>query len=50
MSQLWEEDDVNYVEFDDSEEMLMIAKQENTTTQAVDEVWFLDYGCSSHMV
>jgi len=45
----WEENDANYGEFDDSEEMLLMAKQE-FTNQAADEVWFLDSGCSNHMV
>lgn len=45
----WEENDANYAEFDDSEEMLLMAKQEFTNA-AADEVWFLDSGCSNHMV
>ena len=44
-----EENDANYAEFDDSEEMLLMAKQE-FTNQAADEVWFLDSGCNNHMV
>jgi len=45
----WEENDTNYAEFDDSEEMLLMAKQE-ITNQASDEVWFLNFGCSNHIV
>ncbi|XP_024634410.1 uncharacterized protein [Medicago truncatula] len=45
----WEENDANYTEFDDSEKMLLMAKQE-ITNQAKDEVWFLDFVCSNHMV
>ncbi|CAM8898880.1 unnamed protein product [Rhodiola kirilowii] len=44
----WEKDDVNYVEFDDSEEMVLMAdSKEKQTTK--DQVWFLDSGCSNHM-
>jgi len=45
----WEENDANYVEFDDSEKMLLMAQHEGSN-QAKDEVWFLDSGCSNHMV
>lgn len=45
----WEENDANYVEFDDSGEMLLMAQHE-TSNQAKDEVWFLDSGCSNNMV
>jgi len=45
----WGENDANYAAFDDSEEMLLMAQHANLN-QAKDEVWFLDSGCSNHMV
>ncbi|KAK2442007.1 putative mitochondrial protein [Trifolium repens] len=42
----WEENDVNYVE---TGEVLLMA-QHNSNTSAKDEVWFLDSGCSNHMI
>ena len=45
----WGENNANYAAFDDSEEMLLMAQHANPV-QAKDEVWFLDSGCSNHMV
>jgi transposase InsO family protein len=45
----WEEKDANYAAYDDNEEVLLMA-QENTPTSARDEAWFLDSGCSNHMI
>jgi RNase H-fold protein (predicted Holliday junction resolvase) len=45
----WESENANYAEFDDSEELLLMA-QEKTSTAAKEEVWFLDSGCSNHMI
>jgi hypothetical protein len=44
----WEEN-ANYAEFDDQEEVLLMAQGSNGTTEKK-EVWFLDSGCSNHMV
>ncbi|MCH86730.1 retrovirus-related Pol polyprotein from transposon TNT 1-94 [Trifolium medium] len=48
----WEEG-ANYAEFDESQEVLLMA-QENLKEQVSDnskvELWFLDSGCSNHMV
>ena len=48
-SHSWESENANYAEFDDSEELLLMA-QEKTNTAAKEEVWFLDSGCSNHMI
>ncbi|MCI10089.1 retrovirus-related Pol polyprotein from transposon TNT 1-94, partial [Trifolium medium] len=45
----WGENDANYAEFNDNEDMLLMTKQESMM-QAKSEVWFLDSGCSNHMV
>ena len=45
---MWEEN-ANYAEFDDQEELLLMA-QGTVNTSAKDEVWFLDSGCSNHMI
>ncbi|MCI06901.1 retrovirus-related Pol polyprotein from transposon TNT 1-94, partial [Trifolium medium] len=45
----WGENDVNSAEFNDNEEMLLMTKQDSTM-QAKSEVWFLDLGCTNHMV
>ncbi|CAJ2658399.1 unnamed protein product [Trifolium pratense] len=43
----WEEN-ANFAEFDEHEEMLMMAQnQSNVNTN---QVWFLDSGCSNHMI
>jgi RNase H-fold protein (predicted Holliday junction resolvase) len=42
----WEENDINYAE---TGEVLLMAQQ-TTNTSARDEVWFLDSGCSNHMI
>ena len=44
---LWEEN-ANYAEFEDGELLLMT--QSCLNTNAKDEVWFLDSGCSNHMI
>jgi len=44
---LWEEN-ANYTEFEDDELLLMA--QSCLNTNAKDEVWFLDSGCSNHMI
>lgn len=41
------EEKVNYVEFDEDEDILLIAYTEEDNTGR--EVWFLDSGCSNHM-
>ncbi|GAU23520.1 hypothetical protein TSUD_39990 [Trifolium subterraneum] len=54
----WGENDANYAAFDQHEEILLMAQQnvetnardENVETNARDEVWFLDSGCSNHMI
>ncbi|PNX56727.1 retrovirus-related Pol polyprotein from transposon TNT 1-94, partial [Trifolium pratense] len=55
----WEEDNVNYAEFDEAEELLLMAQKgkEIKEIQRSDErfndnhqIWFLDSGCSNHMV
>ncbi|GAU29997.1 hypothetical protein TSUD_160820 [Trifolium subterraneum] len=45
----WGENDANYAAFDQHEEILLMAQQ-NVETNARDEVWFLDSGCSNHMI
>ena len=44
---LWEEN-ANYAEFEDGELLLMA--QSCLNTNAKDEAWFLDSGCSNHMI
>lgn len=44
---LWEEN-ANFAEFEDGELLLMA--QSCLNTNAKDEVWFLDFGCSNHMI
>ncbi|GAU51653.1 hypothetical protein TSUD_414750 [Trifolium subterraneum] len=45
----WGENDANYAVFDQNEEILLMAQHE-VETNARDEVWFLDSGCSNHMI
>ncbi|CAJ2663992.1 unnamed protein product [Trifolium pratense] len=45
----WEEYDANYAEFDEEQELLLMAR-DNVSTHAKEEVWFLDSGCSNHMI
>ncbi|PNX80846.1 copia-type polyprotein [Trifolium pratense] len=47
----WGEQDpnVNYAEFNEHEEVLLMTKQD-ATIQAKIEVWYLDSGCSNHMI
>lgn len=44
-----EENNVNYVEFDEEEELLLMAQSDENDTKAVG-IWFLDFGCSNHMI
>ncbi|CAJ2653663.1 unnamed protein product [Trifolium pratense] len=43
----WEEC-ANYAEFNEHEELLMMAQE--VTAHTRDQVWFLDSGCSNHMI
>jgi hypothetical protein len=45
----WEEDNANYAEFAMEEETLLMAQTEQGY-EAREEVWYLDSGCSNHMV
>ncbi|PNY06751.1 copia-type polyprotein [Trifolium pratense] len=45
----WGEYDANFAEFNEHEEILLITKQDSTI-QAKTEVWYLDSGCSNHMI
>lgn len=42
-------ENVNFAEFDDTEEMLLM-DQEKVSTRRKKEVWFHDSGCSNHMI
>ncbi|PNX98657.1 gag-pol polyprotein, partial [Trifolium pratense] len=49
----WEEDNANYAEFDETEEILLMAQETKAIQSNNDskcEIWFLDSGCSNHMV
>ncbi|PNX67897.1 copia-type polyprotein, partial [Trifolium pratense] len=53
----WEEDNANYAEyaeFDDKGEILLMVQEtklsETQDSDAKNELWFLDSGCSNHMV
>jgi hypothetical protein len=46
----WEEKDANYAAYDDSEEVLLMAIKSSPSNSSKTEVWFLDSGCSNHMV
>ncbi|KAH9794818.1 Integrase catalytic domain-containing protein [Citrus sinensis] len=39
---------INYAEFDEDEEMLLMSHVEMHNSK-IEEVWFLDFGCSNHM-
>ncbi|GAU22946.1 hypothetical protein TSUD_326740 [Trifolium subterraneum] len=45
----WEEENANYAQFDESEEILLMA-QETNEGESNNEIWFLDSGCSNHMI
>ncbi|MCH83489.1 retrovirus-related Pol polyprotein from transposon TNT 1-94 [Trifolium medium] len=47
-----EEDNANYAQFDEEEEILLMAQEskEIKETGSNNEIWFLDSGCSNHMV
>lgn len=44
----WQENSVNFVEFDESEEFLLMAQKEDTKSN--NQLWFRDSECSKHMV
>ncbi|GAU32260.1 hypothetical protein TSUD_53880 [Trifolium subterraneum] len=48
----WEEDNANYAQFDEEEEILLMAQEtkEDGKIDVNHELWFLDSGCSNHMV
>jgi hypothetical protein len=50
----WEEDNANYAQFDEEEKILLMAQETKTKdlqeSDARNELWFLDSGCSNHMV
>ncbi|CAJ2639490.1 unnamed protein product [Trifolium pratense] len=50
----WEEDHANYAQFDETKEILLMAQETavNNSIESDDklELWFLDSGCSNHMV
>jgi hypothetical protein len=45
------EDAANYADYDDSEEVLLMAFETSTNTQnqSKNKIWYLDSGCSNHM-
>jgi hypothetical protein len=43
------EGNANYAEFDDDEEMLLMAHNDQQTS-GKNHLWFLDSGCSNHMI
>ncbi|CAJ2629918.1 unnamed protein product [Trifolium pratense] len=45
----WEEKDAKYAAFDETGEVLLMAQQDKESILK-DEVWFLDSGCSNHMI
>ncbi|GAU12447.1 hypothetical protein TSUD_229810 [Trifolium subterraneum] len=45
----WEEENANYAQFDESEEILLVA-QETNEGESNNEIWFLDSSCSKHMI
>jgi hypothetical protein len=45
----WDEDNANYAEFAVEEETLLMAQTDHGN-EAREEVWYLDSGCSNHMV
>ncbi|PNX67946.1 copia-type polyprotein, partial [Trifolium pratense] len=50
----WDEDNANYAEFDEGQEILLMAQNtmvnESQNSSEKLELWFLDSGCSNHMV
>ncbi|PNY00147.1 retrovirus-related Pol polyprotein from transposon TNT 1-94, partial [Trifolium pratense] len=51
----WEEDNANYAQFDEEEEEILLMAQETIIKEPQEsgeklELWFLDSGCSNHMV
>jgi hypothetical protein len=43
------EGNANYAEFNNEEEMMLMAKNEQSNNTK-DEIWYLDSGCSNHMI
>ncbi|MCH80155.1 copia-type polyprotein [Trifolium medium] len=43
------EDYANYADFDDTEEVLLMAFDSSSPEQHKNKVWFIDSGCSNHM-
>ncbi|PNX78824.1 serine carboxypeptidase [Trifolium pratense] len=47
----WEEDDANYAQFDEEEEILLMAQETKAKdpqeSDTKNELWFLDSGCSN---
>ncbi|GAU26945.1 hypothetical protein TSUD_06170, partial [Trifolium subterraneum] len=46
----WEEDNANYAQFDEEEEILLMAQETKGMTDEHSQTWFLDSGCSNHMI
>lgn len=46
----WEEGNANYTGFDDEEEVLLMAFQDEGKETRLKETWFLDSGCNKGMV
>ncbi|PNX62945.1 retrovirus-related Pol polyprotein from transposon TNT 1-94, partial [Trifolium pratense] len=50
----WEEDNANYAQFEEKEEILLMAQEtkfkDHQECDAKNELWFLDSGCNNHMV
>ncbi|XP_050902116.1 uncharacterized protein LOC127110689 [Lathyrus oleraceus] len=44
----WQENDANFAEFDESGELVLMDQRENIKSNS--QKWFLDSGCSNHMV
>ncbi|GAU18821.1 hypothetical protein TSUD_228110 [Trifolium subterraneum] len=47
-----EEENANYAQFDEGEEILLMAQETKETKEqgSHSEIWFLDSGCSNHMI
>jgi hypothetical protein len=43
-------DNANYVEMYDEEEILLMADTNSNCTSTKEEIWYLDSGCSNHMI
>ena len=43
-----EKEDLNYVEFDEDEELVLMAYTKKSKVERED-IWFLDFGCSNHI-